>query len=72
MALRESSGQVVVSLSRPIWRETAKPNVIFADGVKRSCENGMRNSAVEPRRSRETATSQTASQLSSLLVSLSQ
>ena len=40
--------------------------------VKRSCENGMRNSAVQPSASRETFTSHTASQLSSLLLSLYQ
>jgi hypothetical protein len=32
---------VDVSLSRPIVRDTAKPNVFDPVGVKRSCENGM-------------------------------
>ena len=31
-------------------RATAKPNVLACDGLKRSCENGMRNSAVQPLR----------------------
>ena len=34
-----------------------------SDGVKRSCENGIRNSAVQPCSSRDTVTSHTASQL---------
>ena len=63
----EMCGQVSVSFSRPICRTTAKPNVALSAGWKRSCENGMRNSARQPSVSRETATSQTASQpLSSL------
>ena len=36
------------TFSRPIWRDTAKPNVPAADGLKRNCENGIRNSAVQP------------------------
>ena len=40
-----SSGQVDVSFSRPISRDTAKPNVVRSRGLNRSCENGIRNSA---------------------------
>jgi len=71
-ALFEMSGHVSVSLRRPIWRTTANPNVASSDGLKRSCEKGMRNSARQPSLSRETATSQTASQPPSSLPSLDQ
>src|SRR4051812_19646378 len=47
-ALRASSGQVDVSLRRPIDRDTAKPNVSASLALKRSCENGIRNSADQP------------------------
>src|SRR5262245_7762871 len=66
LAPRGSSGQVEVSLRRPISRATAKPNVLSCAGVNRNCENGILKSAVHPRRSRETDTSHTASQLGSL------
>ena len=61
-AALEMWGHESVSFSRPISRTTAKPNVVSADGRKRSCENGIRNSARQPAVSRATATSQTASQ----------
>ena len=61
-----------VSFSRPICRETAKPNDRDGPGVKRSCENGMRNSADHPCGSRATLTSHTASQLESRFQSLNQ
>jgi hypothetical protein len=48
LALRESRGHVDVSFKRPICRETAKPNVPAVAGLKRNCENGIRNSAVQP------------------------
>jgi hypothetical protein len=67
--LFDRSGHVEVSLRRPISRTTAKPNTSSLPGRKRSCENGMRNSALHPRASRATETSHTASQLESLLVS---
>ena len=44
----------------------------LSDGWKRSCENGMRNSARQPSLSRETATSHTASQPLSSFASLNQ
>src|SRR6266571_3360349 len=62
-ALRASSGQVDTSFRRPISRATANPNVFMSLGEKRNCENGIRKSAVQPPASRETLTSQTASQL---------
>jgi hypothetical protein len=61
-ALFASSGQVAVSFSRPMWRTTARPNVDASDWRNRSCENGMRNCARQPRSPRDTPTSQTASQ----------
>src|SRR4051812_29198868 len=72
LALRDRSGQVFVSFSRPISRATAKPHVLVSDGVNRSWENGILNSAVHPFWSRDTVTSHTASQLLSLFVSLNQ
>src|SRR5437660_11778432 len=72
LALRASSGHVEVSSSRPISRPTAKPMVFPSPDAKRSCENGIRNSADQPRVSRDTATFHTASQLSSRLLSLNQ
>ena len=60
------------SFSRPISRRTAKPNVSRLPGSKRSCENGIRNSAFQPLSSFVIATSHTASQLSSWLVSRNQ
>ena len=48
LALRDSSGQDDVSASRPISRITAKPTGPPSVLLKRSCENGMRNSAVQP------------------------
>ena len=66
-ALFGSSGHVEISFSRPISRSTANPKVSRLSGSKRSCENGMRNSAFQPWSSFVTATSQTASQLSSWL-----
>src|SRR5439155_6074746 len=71
-ALRARSGQVTVSLRRPISRTTARPTVFDSPGAKRSCENGIRNSAVQPSALRDTATFHTASQLSSRLLSLYQ
>src|SRR5205814_7895575 len=58
----ERCGHESVSFNRPISRTTANPNVSSLDGRKRSCENGMRNSARQPPASRATATSHTASQ----------
>src|SRR5262249_32895407 len=67
-----SSGQVDGSFGRPISPEVAKPNLLSCAGETRSCENGILKSAVQPSRSRETATSHTASQVVSLFVSLYQ
>ena len=67
-----SSGQVEVSLMCAMLRTTAKPNVPADAGLKRSCENGILNSARQPSGDRPTATSHTASQPTSLLVSLNQ
>ncbi len=53
-----------------MWRITANPNVVEVPAWKRSWENGMRNSARHPCSSRDTATSQTASQPLSVLLSL--
>src|SRR5688572_16280950 len=72
LAFLESSGQVAVSLSRAISRLMANPIWPSPLPLKRSCDNGMRNSASQPSASRFTVTSHTASQLSSLLLSLYQ
>ena len=55
------SGQVDVSLWRAICRESARPKIGLVDVGKRSCESGMRNSALHPSLLRATTTSQTAS-----------
>src|SRR6185436_15084418 len=72
VAFFESSGHELVSLSRAIDRVIAKPKGAPLAGLNRNCEKGMRNSAFQPSRSRLTVTSHTASQLSSVLVSLNQ
>ena len=69
-ALRDSMGHDTVSASRPTSRITAKPTGPPDVLLKRSCENGMRNSAHQPSASFSTSTSHTASQLSSLCPSL--
>ena len=61
-----------ISLSRATSRTTAKPRGPSCTALKRSCENGMLNSARQLSPSRVTTTSQTASQLSSELPSLNQ
>ena len=61
-----------VSFACATVRTIAKPNDELAAGLNRSCENGMRNSARQPCGLFATATSQTASQLVSLLLSLNQ
>ena len=71
-ALRASSGHVEVAFRRPTSRAMAKPKVFVSAGLNRSCENGILNSASQPRSSRDTVTSHTASQLISLFVSLNQ
>src|SRR5262245_57262048 len=68
LALLEINGQVDVSLRRATCREIAKPSCPSPLPLKRSCENGMRNSACQPSSLRLTTTSQTASQLSSELL----
>ena len=70
LALRDSSGQVDVSARRPTSRMIEKPTGPPEVLLKRSCENGMRNSARQPSASFSTSTSHTASQLSSLWPSL--
>ena len=72
LALFDISGQVDVSFRRATWREIAKPSWPSPLPLKRSCENGIRNSACHPSPLRRTMTSHTASQLSSLLLSLNQ
>src|SRR5687768_7972502 len=72
VALRASSGQVEVSLTCATSRKTANPIEPVDPPRKRNCENGTRNSACQPSGVRDTATSQTASQLRSLFVSLYQ
>ena len=72
LALLASRGHVEVSLSRATSRTTAKPTRSSSWWLNRSCEKGMWNSARQPCASRLTATSQTASQLSSELLSLNQ
>ena len=71
-ALRDERPRVGFVQARRSARTTAKPNVALSDGWKRSCENGMRNSARQPSASRETATSHTASQPLSSLQSFDQ
>ncbi len=61
---------MLVSFRRARVRATANPRVPFVSAPNRSCESGMRNSALQPDVSRATATSHTASQLSSWLMSL--
>src|SRR5262245_20117085 len=68
----DNSGHEDVSLRRATVRATAKPRRPSPCDLNRSCENGMRNSADHPSSSRRATTSQTASQLSSLLASLNQ
>ena len=70
LALRESSGQVEISFNRPTSRTSANPTGPPSVLLKRSCENGILNSARQPSESRPTSTSHTASQLSSLGPSL--
>ncbi len=72
LALRGRSGHVDASSARARMRPTAKPNVEVEAGLKRSCENGIRNSARQPLGVRDTAASHTASQLRSLFESLNQ
>ena len=62
LVLRAMSGHVEVSFSRAICRDSAKPNVGFSDAGKRSCDSGMRNSALHPSARLATTTSHTASQ----------
>jgi hypothetical protein len=69
-ALRDSSGHDDVSARRPTSRMTEKPTGPPVVLLKRSCENGIRNSARQPSASFSTSTSHTASQLSSLWPSL--
>ena len=72
LAFFDRSGHVVVSFKRATLRITAKPSTPSPPRLKRSWENGMRNSAHQPSLSRRDTTSQTASQLSSLFESLNQ
>jgi hypothetical protein len=58
-----------VSFLRWITRVTLKPHSCSGAGAKRSCESGMRNSAVQPSLSTLVATSHTASQAKSMRVS---
>src|SRR5688572_16474441 len=66
LAFRDSRGQVDVSARRPTSRRIEKPTGPPVVLLKRSCENGIRNSARQPSASFSTSTSHTASQLSSL------
>ena len=54
----------------PLRESRQSPPGRPVSSLKRSCENGMRNSALQPSASFTTSTSHTASQLSSLLPSL--
>ena len=58
------------SFFRRTKRSTLMPQVWCSEVAKRSCDSGMRNSARQPDGSRATATSHTASQPSSCLMSL--
>ena len=64
------SGHVLVSFTRATLRATANPSRPSPPELNRSCDSGMRNSARQPSASLATCTSQTASQLSSWLLSL--
>src|SRR6476660_3255666 len=61
LALFARRGHVTVSLVAAISRAIANPNVPADDGLKRSCENGILNSARQPSGAIAAATSQTAS-----------